>query len=103
MLEVAAAWLELAELVSAWLLWLLVDEDVWALLLFLAVVDELDAVLDDDDELEHPANKNRAAPKVRVLVIILSIIGENTPTSTSGGILASLKHDSAFSFALWYI
>ncbi|WP_371322345.1 hypothetical protein [Limosilactobacillus fermentum] len=34
----AAAWLELAELVSAWLLWLLVDEDVWALLLFLAVV-----------------------------------------------------------------
>jgi len=33
----------------------------------------------------------------------LSIIGENTPTSTSGGILASLKHDSAFSFALWYI
>ncbi len=57
MLEVAATWLELAELVSAWLLWLLVDE--------------LDAVLDDDDELEHPANKNRAAPRVRVLVIIL--------------------------------
>ena len=71
MLEVAAAWLELAELVSSWLLWLLVDEDVWALLLFLAVVDELDAVLDDDDELEHPAKKNRAAPRVRVLVIIL--------------------------------
>lgn len=71
MLEVAATWLELAELVSAWLLWLLVDEDVWALLLFLAVVDELDAVLDDDDELEHSANKNRAAPRVRVLVIIL--------------------------------
>lgn len=35
------------------------------------MVDELDAVLDDDDELEHPANKNRAAPRVRVLVIIL--------------------------------
>lgn len=33
----------------------------------------------------------------------LSIIGENTPTSTSGGRIASLKHDSAFSFALWYI
>ena len=71
MLEVAAAWLELAELVSAWLLWLLVDEDVWALLPLLAVVDELDVVLDDDDELEHPANQNTAAPRVRVLVIIL--------------------------------
>ena len=33
-LEVAATWLELAELVSAWLLWLLVDEDVWACLLY---------------------------------------------------------------------
>lgn len=52
-----ATWLELAELVSAWLLWLLVDE--------------LDAVLDELDELEHPANKNRAAPRVRVPVIIL--------------------------------
>ena len=57
MLEVIATWLELAELVSAWLLWLLVDE--------------LDAVLDELDELEHPANKNRAAPRVRVPVIIL--------------------------------
>ena len=52
-----ATWLELAELVSAWLLWLLVDE--------------LDAVLDELDELEHPANKNRATPRVRVPVIIL--------------------------------
>ncbi|QIX57662.1 hypothetical protein HCY95_00054 [Limosilactobacillus fermentum] len=38
-----------------------------------------------------------------LVITYLSIIGENTPTSTSGGILASLKHDSAFSFALWYI
>ena len=35
------------------------------------MVDELDAVLDELDELEHPANKNRAAPRVRVPVIIL--------------------------------